>query len=79
MNIKTVESRIELAFSKFDEMIREGHWTLAHAHDVLMNKAGLDSLDLFDHAALAKAIAVHQCDDVDDNEHCLAGCDTEHA
>ena len=63
MLVICVDIRIDAAFSKFLEMIREGHWTLAHAHDVLSNKSGSENLSLFDHAALAKAIAIYQCTD----------------
>lgn len=39
-------------------MLRGGHWTLTHAHDVLANRFGIDNLDLMQISGLARAMQI---------------------
>ncbi len=60
MSARAVQSRIDKAAQAYAALIRDDHWTLQHAHDVLIH-ADRDGLDLFSIAGLAKAIACYQC------------------
>lgn len=62
MDAATVQASIDGEFHNYHALIKVGHWTLAHAHDVLVH-VDRDGLDLFKIAGLAKAIACHQCVD----------------
>lgn len=57
MSAFAVQKLIDKEAQNYGAMIRDEHWTLAHAHDVLRG----DNLDLFKLAGLAKAIACFQC------------------
>jgi len=52
-----VEEQVFPHTENYFHMLSEGHWSLAHAHDVLRG----DNLSLFQIAGLAKAIACFQC------------------
>lgn len=60
MSARAAQARIDKAAREYGALIRDEHWTLQHAHDVLIH-ADRDSLDLFGIAGLAKAIACYQC------------------
>lgn len=60
MSSRAVQARIDKAAQEFGALIRDDHWTLQHAHDVLMH-ADREGRDLFTIAGLAKAIACFQC------------------
>lgn len=60
MSAQAVQSRIDKEAQKYGAMIRDEHWTVAHAHDVLTG----DKLNLFQIAGLAKAVACFQCSEV---------------
>lgn len=60
MSDRAVQARIDGAAREYAALIRDDHWTLHHAHDVLIH-ADRDGLDLFKIAGLAKAIACFQC------------------
>jgi hypothetical protein len=62
MIASNVQQRIDAEVDNFFHMIVDGHWTLQHAHDVLI-APDENRLDLFKIAALAKAIAICQCAD----------------
>lgn len=64
MIAKQVQEKIDAHVDTYFDKIVSGEWTLAHAHQVLSasNGAALN-LDLFQIAALAKAIAICQCAD----------------
>jgi hypothetical protein len=46
--------------ANFLALLRDGHWTLQHAHDVLLNTWHIDNLDLMEMAGLAWAVQVYQ-------------------
>jgi hypothetical protein len=58
MNIAFVLDQIEAEYENYLKMLRDGHWSYAHAQD-LLNKG----LGYVYQAALAKALAVFNCDD----------------
>ncbi|MDF3837115.1 hypothetical protein P3W85_29790 [Cupriavidus basilensis] len=60
ISARAVQARIDKAAQEYGALIRDDHWTLQHAHDVLIH-ADRDGLDLFKIAGLAKAIACFQC------------------
>lgn len=57
MSGQEAQRRIDLEVQNFAGFLRDEHWTLEHAHQVLRES----NLDLFKTAALAKAIACFQC------------------
>jgi len=57
-----VQERIDANVDQYFDKITSGEWTLNHAHHVLTN-ADANKLDIFQIAALAKAIAICQCAD----------------
>ena len=65
MSARTAQAKIDVEAQNFGALIRDGHWTLEHAHQVLVDGAaktpGLRGLNLFEIAGLAKAIACFQC------------------
>lgn len=62
MIAKKVQTNIDAHVDTYFYRITSGEWTLAHAHSVLTNPDA-NKLDLFQIAALAKAIAICQCAD----------------
>lgn len=64
MIAKQVQEKIDAHVDAYFDKITSGKWTLAHAHQVLTASNGAAfNLDLFQIAALAKAIAICQCAD----------------
>ena len=63
MSSRVVQARIDREAQAYAEFIRDGRWTLEHAHHALRN----DNLDLFQIAGLAKAIACFQCNPSDED------------
>ncbi len=59
MSGRAAQKRIDAEAQNYGLMLRDEHWTLQHAHDVLKG----DRLNLFQIAGLAKAIACFQCDE----------------
>lgn len=46
--------------ANFLGLLRDGHWTLQHAHDVLKNTWHIDDLDLMQISGLARAMQIYQ-------------------
>lgn len=67
MSARAAQARIDRAAQEFGAMIRDEHWTLEYAHQRLREIDGAPgtrgSLNLFQIAGLAKAIACFQCSD----------------
>lgn len=65
MSARTAQAKIDVEAQNYGAMLRDEHWTLEHAHQVLsdgVNRTpGLRGLNLFQIAGLAKAIACFQC------------------
>jgi hypothetical protein len=57
MSGRAVQEKIDEAAQTYAAFIRQGVWTLEHAHAELRN----NERDLFHTAGLAKAIACFQC------------------
>lgn len=57
MSAQAAQKRIDREAQNFAGFLRDEHWTLEHAHQVLRES----NLDLFKTAGLAKAIACFQC------------------
>ncbi|MBR8221269.1 hypothetical protein [Burkholderia ambifaria] len=62
MNETFAQGLIDSAFNRFKTAISSGEWTLEYAHHVLTHPDE-NSMNLFEIAALAKAIACFQCSD----------------
>ena len=63
MKLSTFDQRCAQHYWNYLKMLMDGQWTLEHAHAVLVNASGADNLDLFQHAALARAIGTFQLEE----------------
>lgn len=55
-----IASACEEYTAEYLGMLRGGHWSLVHAHDVLLNRLGIDNLDLMQVSGLARAMQIYQ-------------------